>query len=306
VIVITDGESNVNAQATIPEAELAREQDIHIMSIGINVADEWELNGIANKPAFANVFNVQSYLSLWNISENLVKHVCRANLYCETNPCKNGGTCIAGPAGYMCECLPGFLGSNCETECSTRMDITFILDTSASVGYSNFDIMLKFVSGVIKDLSGYGTDNKFALITFSSKVQTVFSFNRYDRAEDIMTAVETTVYKEGATYTSGALRQAIQMYTPEFGDRPNAQNLVILFTDGLSNINFPDTIPAANDLKTISGAKITCIGIALQDNDEVNSIASSKKDVYEVGSFSEIKTVKNLLMQRTCAASLGN
>ena len=32
---------------------------------------------------------------------------------CLSSPCYNGGTCVDGVNSYLCECLPGFNGTNC-------------------------------------------------------------------------------------------------------------------------------------------------------------------------------------------------
>ena len=35
-----------------------------------------------------------------------------------SNPCENGGTCVAGLHDYSCECAAGFVGDNCgESTC---------------------------------------------------------------------------------------------------------------------------------------------------------------------------------------------
>jgi hypothetical protein len=42
---------------------------------------------------------------------------------CRSSPCKNGGTCVNSPGKYVCQCPPGFIGVNCQTEndaCSTH------------------------------------------------------------------------------------------------------------------------------------------------------------------------------------------
>ena len=33
---------------------------------------------------------------------------------CDSNPCQNGGLCVDYPNLYVCNCLPGFAGVNCE------------------------------------------------------------------------------------------------------------------------------------------------------------------------------------------------
>lgn len=46
---------------------------------------------------------------------------CEVPLYvadlnqCRSSPCKNGGTCVNSPGSYICQCKPGYLGTNCET-----------------------------------------------------------------------------------------------------------------------------------------------------------------------------------------------
>lgn len=32
---------------------------------------------------------------------------------CEVNPCQNGGNCILGVQGYMCQCSQYYTGKNC-------------------------------------------------------------------------------------------------------------------------------------------------------------------------------------------------
>lgn len=302
LFIITDGLSNVNHESTIPEAELARAQGIHIFAVGVGIGDPWELNGIASEPTASNVFQVDSWDGLWEISNQLIDRTCRDSGVCDGDPCLNGGTCVAGPGTFTCECRVGFLGDRCELDCGSSKDIAFILDASASVGPTNFGLMLKYVSTVVKDLTVGGQDHRFALITYSTNVQTIFSFNRYTLPEDTIEAIETTIYQAGSTNTADGLRQAIQMYQPGFGERPNAKDVVILMTDGQSNINYWDTIPAATDLKAI-GAKVIGIGIGLENYDEINGIASSVKDVFPVTSFNNLAEVEHDILEGSCSGT---
>lgn len=78
--MITDGLSNINHEATLPEAEIARKQGIHVFAVGVGVGDPWELNGIASQPADKNVFQIEGWDSLWDISDQLIDKTCRGNV----------------------------------------------------------------------------------------------------------------------------------------------------------------------------------------------------------------------------------
>nr|XP_039270716.1 MAM and LDL-receptor class A domain-containing protein 2-like [Styela clava] len=53
--------------------------------------------------------------------ECLCKHgwigtYCDTKDYCYPNPCEHGGTCTTFTTTYVCQCRPGYLGDNCETD----------------------------------------------------------------------------------------------------------------------------------------------------------------------------------------------
>ncbi|XP_021360849.1 matrilin-4-like [Mizuhopecten yessoensis] len=75
-IILTDGESSINSQRTVPEADKARDEEIHIYAIGIGLRDTKELDGIANKPASDNSFNVQTFEELNALSDQVFSSLC--------------------------------------------------------------------------------------------------------------------------------------------------------------------------------------------------------------------------------------
>ena len=80
-IVITDGVSNINARRTIPEAESARADGIHIYAIGIGLTDTTELDGIASKPVAENSFNVQEFSGLRNLRHKVFSALCESKFW---------------------------------------------------------------------------------------------------------------------------------------------------------------------------------------------------------------------------------
>ncbi|KAK3085716.1 hypothetical protein FSP39_007747 [Pinctada imbricata] len=79
------------------------------------------------------------------------------------------------------------------------------------------------------------------------------------------------------------------MFIPENGDRPDANNIAILITDGYSNIKDRRTIPEA-DLTRKDNIEVYTIGIDIQDLRELRGIASkpSWRYSYDVSSVEEL------------------
>lgn len=75
-IVVTDGVSNINSRRTIPEAEQARADGIHIYAIGIGLLDTKELDGIASKPIEENRFAVQEFTELRDLRHKVFSSLC--------------------------------------------------------------------------------------------------------------------------------------------------------------------------------------------------------------------------------------
>ena len=77
--MLTDGNSNVDQENTLPEAIRAKLKGIHIIVISIgrkNSINLLEINGIASNPDSANVFFVDRYNALAGLKDQLVKSVC--------------------------------------------------------------------------------------------------------------------------------------------------------------------------------------------------------------------------------------
>ena len=75
-MVITDGESNVQEQQTIPKAKQAKRNGVRIIAIGVtDNTDSVELRGIASDPT-KDVFNVINFRALNNILNSIIVALC--------------------------------------------------------------------------------------------------------------------------------------------------------------------------------------------------------------------------------------
>ena len=89
------------------------------------------------------------------------------------------------------------------------------------------------------------------------------------------------------------------MFTAANGDRGDANNFVIILTDGSSS-SFNRTLQEATLLKQQNTA-VLAIGIGTSINKpELNGIGSDSKHVFEVSSFDALRTLKTDIKAAAC------
>jgi len=76
VIVITDGESNVKKENTIPKAQEMHNKGIEIFTVGIGAINEVELKGIASDDKDFHFHYVTNYAALVSITNTIINDTC--------------------------------------------------------------------------------------------------------------------------------------------------------------------------------------------------------------------------------------
>ena len=157
-----------------------------------------------------------------------------------------------------------------------NLDVGFILDGSGSINKAsvyNWDRLRWFIVNVISVLPELGT--RVGVVVFGQTADVRIKLNEYHERYLLINAVRSLHYPDGHTNTSGGLYVArTQLFDERNGDRPNASNLAVLITDGVSNVDKEKTIPFAQDLH-IEGIRMICIGIINgTGEDEIRAISS--------------------------------
>lgn len=180
----------------------------------------------------------------------------------------------------------------CKRKCDTKdpnykLDFFIILDQSSSIGNENFQKMKNFVINLLmqSNLGQHGV--RVGLITYNRRPTLRFHMNEMENHQQAINAVDSIVYEGRGTNTGAAIKWVVEnAFRPEFGDRPEVPNKVLLITDG-----------RARDppvLKVQSGrlqeqSTVYALGIGKQiDYVELNRIASdpSERHVLYVDNFS--------------------
>lgn len=179
-------------------------------------------------------------------------------------------------------------------------DVVFLLDSSGSVGLTNFN-QIKNLVKIFVEKSVIGPSNvQVSVVSFSTTVIENFKLSRYQSKWDLLIALNAVQYSGGSTHISEAILHAIQhSFTQAAGDRPLVPNFLIVVTDGRS-ISPLKTKEAAN-LAHQAGIITFAIGIGSSvSSQELQDIATDSKHVFQVQTFGAISELLNELKTNIC------
>ena len=193
-------------------------------------------------------------------------------------------------------------------ECSVSgLDLYFVLDSSGSVGSSNFQLMKSFVYDVVNGFDIGAEDTQVGVISFSSTARFHFYLNTYNDKTSLLAAINNIGYTSGGTNTAAGLDLLRTAgYTSASGGRPLTQaipRVAVVVTDGFSN-SFSATVTAANNLHA-TGVQAFAVGVGSNVNDaELEAIASDPSQVSLLTGF-DVSQFEALQMSISSAACTG-
>lgn len=81
-VIITDGQSNVNHELTIPEARSLKATGATIITVAVGFTSETsELVGLTSPPVIENLIYVSDYESLDKLKDQLIDPLCSGKFY---------------------------------------------------------------------------------------------------------------------------------------------------------------------------------------------------------------------------------
>ena len=193
------------------------------------------------------------------------------------------------------------------TECQTRgVDLIFVLDSSGSVGASNFANVRNFVADLVNQLE-IGPDNtRVGLINFASSAGVQFSLNTHQDISSLLQAIASVPFTSGGTNTAAALTTLLSELSTVNGARPLQEGIprvAIVVTDGQSN-NPTATVAAANN---VHASNIIVFAVGVGSNipiAELNAIASDPDSQFvrllSTFNVNELTDLQELLTREAC------
>ena len=127
-------------------------------------------------------------------------------------------------------------------DCARNIDLVFMLDRSGSVGPTNHQLALQFMSTAVSFFTIGSSNTKVGVVAYSSSADDQFDLNEHTSLRSLQNAIISIRFTGGATNTPGALDNAREMLDPNNnkGARQNSEGipkLAILITGEFSNYN---------------------------------------------------------------------
>lgn len=188
------------------------------------------------------------------------------------------------------------------SDCSSKADVTFVLDSSSSVGQTNFAKQLEFVKNTVNNLDVRREHVQISTVTYSSGVHNQFFLNTYDTKTDVLNGISRIKYLPGTVDTGDAITYATQnSFSPNHGARSGAPHVMVLVTNGPS-VTREITKLKAQTAKD-NNILIYTVGVGNGiDTDELTSVASDPDSRYflTADNFNSLNSLSDLLATKIC------
>ena len=178
----------------------------------------------------------------------------------------------------------------------------FVIDTSGSIGSSNFQLIREFTANITTELIRSSPRTKFGVILFSSIAYIEFNLQAYDNLNSLLSAINQLPYNGGGTDTAEALTLLLSTaQNGTLGLRSDSSKVAIVITDGHSNSQSA-TISAAAALHASNIFDVYAVGVGGADLTELESIASSPDFVFFASSFNStsLQQLRKKLLPQLC------
>lgn len=181
----------------------------------------------------------------------------------------------------------------------------WVFDGSGSIGDKNYWVLKQFAIDVMRGLddSVPGGDVRMAAVVYANRAVKAFGLGDYDGApaDDLEDALWDLDYPLGGTATAAGLAMAGDILSTE--GRKNVKEIVVLVTDGKTNVNPDDTIPNA-DAMTNAGIEVFAIGIGNDvDLAEIQGIASTDNHWHYITNYNALTGITEAVLDQTCEAT---
>ena len=180
--------------------------------------------------------------------------------------------------------------------------MVFVIDSSGSIGSSNFQLIREFTANITTELIQNSPRSAIGVILFASSAYIEFNLQTYTTLNALLSAIDNLPYSKGGTDTGEAL--TLLLSTAQTGAlrlRDNSSKVVIVITDGHSG-NPSATSSAAAALHASNIFDVFAVGVGEADQTELQAIASNPEYVFTTSTFNSLalQQLHNKISPKLC------
>ena len=158
-------------------------------------------------------------------------------------------------------------------------DVTFVLDTSGSIGETLYEYAKNFIGSIVEAMNIGLLNSRAAVLTFNHGTTIYFNLSRYTNKNKLITAIRNIPFYDGDTNITVALNFLTTIaQNGSLGINRNKKQVAIFITDGIDK---HDTITAAaNSLKQTHIFSLYSVGIGYANATQLRLIVYDRYSVY--------------------------
>ncbi|XP_057624395.1 collagen alpha-6(VI) chain [Chionomys nivalis] len=265
LILITDGE----AQDLVREPAAALRRDgVIIYSVGVFGSNVTQLEEISGKREM--VFYVENFDILQHIGDDLVLGICSPREECKR---------------------------------IEVLDVVFVIDSSGSIDYQEYNIMKDFMIGLVKKADVGKNQVRFGALKYADDPEVLFYLDELGTKLEVISVLQNDQPMGGNTYTAKALAFSDHMFTEARGSRlhKGVPQVLIVITDGESHD--AEKLNATAKALRDKGILVLAVGIAGANSWELLAMAGSSDKYYFVETFGGLKGIFSDVSASVCNSS---
>ncbi|XP_078375577.1 coadhesin-like isoform X1 [Oculina patagonica] len=220
--------------------------------------------------------------------------------HCTNPPPQYGGNDCTGLREKVGPCND----FECPTPCTRAVDLGVILDATLSVGRINFNVSKKFVLALVNSMTIAPNASHVSLMVYNFWPRYLVKFTEMDNQNPAVIKGILKNYERlgGRTYTDKAIESAgTVMFTSEGGDRPDKPDILVVLTDGRTNVNSKPYDEVNKPLRD-KGVKVIAVGVGDKImKEELTKIAMGKEEnVLQVTDFKNLFDELQVIINSSC------
>lgn len=183
------------------------------------------------------------------------------------------------------------------------MDVSFIIDSSESVGLKNYQKLLDLVRNIAKSLEISPTGSHASVVIFSDTARVQIKLDDHEEILEFNKALRDVPYLGRKTRIDKALRVAtVGVFNRRSGMRAGVRRVAVILTEGHQTRTF-DSIPLRYAVEPLRRKRVKVFAVGVGNDvryDELRSLTDSDQNVLMVKTFQGLFSVAEELSNKMC------